>query len=693
MNDESTPTAPTRFPSACPHDCPSTCALEVEVIDEHTIGKVYGAKSNDYTAGVICAKVSRYSERVHHPERLGVPLRRTGDKGKGLDAFEPLAWDDALDIVAENMLGVISRHGAEAIWPYHFAGTMGLIQRDGLDRFRNVLGTSRQHATFCTTLPDAGWKVGVGSKRGVDAREMIHSDLIVVWGGNPVNTQVNVMHHVAKARRENGAKFVVVDAYKTGTAKKADLHLMVKPGTDGALACAVMHVLFKEGFADREYLQKHTDFTPEFEQHLHSRTPEWASAITGISVSDIVKFARLYGKAKKSYIRAGYGFCRSRNGAVNMHAVSCLPSITGTWQHVGGGALYGNSELYSVDETLIKGLDQFKPDTRIMDQSRIGEVLCGNPLDLQNGPPVESIFIQNTNPVVVAPDTNRVIEGFSRNDLFTCVHEQFMTETAAMADIVLPATTFLEHDDMYKASGHTYLQVTRKLITPFKETRSNHWVLSALAKRLGISHKGFDLSEWELMDWSLTSAGFPGADEIADNRWHDCAVPMETAHFLDGFDTPDKLFHFKPDWSRVGPYSEGMPGYPDQWDAIDLASDAYPYRLVAAPARQFLNTTFTETASARRMEKKPTAKMHPSDCAALALRDGDSVKLSNDLGEIQIPVECFEGLQPGTVVVESIWPNSDFEGGTGINTLISSSPGQPNGGAVFHDTAIAVTKE
>ncbi|MBX2826180.1 MAG: molybdopterin-dependent oxidoreductase, partial [Gammaproteobacteria bacterium] len=462
--------------------------------------------------------------------------------------------------------------------------------------------------------------------------------------------------------------------------------------TDGALACAVMHVLFKEDFADRDYLARRTDFDADFENYLHSKTPQWAEEITGVPAATIVEFARLYGRSKRAYIRAGYGFARSRNGAVNMHAVTCLPAITGTWQNQGGGGLYGNNTIYPIDETLIKGLDCLQPSTRLLDQSRIGEVLCGNPADLQGGPPVTSLFIQNTNPVVVAPDTNRVIKGFNRDDLFTCVHEQFMTETAAMADVVLPATMFLEHNDIYKASGHTYIQATRKLIEPYEQCRSNHWVLGELAKRLGLAHRGFELSEWEMMDETLKASGLPGADELADKRWHDCALPSAQGRFQDGFSTPDGRFHFKPDWSRVGPHSAGMPDYPDHWEAIDSSSDSYPYRLVAAPARQFLNTSFTETPTARKMEKKPAVRLHPEDCEVLGVTDDDVVRLFNVRGEIKLPVEKFAGVQPGTVIVESIWPNADFAGGTGVNTLVSSDPGQPNGGAVFHDTAIAIER-
>ena len=294
---------------------------------------------------------------------------------------------------------------------------------------------------------------------------MVKSDLIVVWGGNPVSTQVNVMTHVSQAKRLNNAKFVVVDPYRTKTADKADIHLMLRPGTDGALACAVMHVLFKEGYADHEYLANYTDNAKELQAHLQSKTPEWAAEITGLTVEDIVSFARLYGESKNSFLRLGYGFTRSRNGAVNMHAASCLPAVTGAWQYEGGGALYSNASIYALDKTRIQGTD-IECNTRVIDQSRIGHALQGNSADLQGGPAIHALFIQNTNPAVVAPETNRVLDGLSRDDLFTVVHEQFMTETAQYADIVLPATMFLEHDDIYTAGGHTHLQVGRKLINP-----------------------------------------------------------------------------------------------------------------------------------------------------------------------------------------------------------------------------------
>ena len=677
-----------RVHSTCPHDCPSTCALEVERIDAHTIGRVYGARDNDYTAGTLCAKVARYAERVHHPARLRQPLRRRGAKGVGMSAFAPLAWDDALDEVAEALTRAAARHGPATVWPYYYAGTMGLVQRDGIERLRHVMRYSRQHSTICITLVDAGWIAGTGAKRGLDPREMAESDLVVVWGGNPVSTQVNVMRHIARARRERGAKLVVVDPYRTGTAEKADMHLMPRPGTDGALACAVMHVLFTEGYADRDYLARYTDAPEALERHLETRDPAWAARITGLAAEQIVDFAHLYGRTERTFIRIGYGLSRSRNGAANVHAVSCLPAVTGAWRHRGGGALYSNAAIYGIDQTLIKGLDVLDTSVRVLDQSRIGPVLTGDPRDLQDGPPVTALFIQNTNPMVVAPESLKVRRGFERDDLFTCVHEQFMTETAAMADLVLPATTFLEHDDMYQAGGHTYFQVTRKVIEPYAESRPNHWVLCELARRLGAEHPGFAMSEWELMEDALRRSGRPAAGDIHARHWHDCALPFETAHYLDGFAHADGRFRFRPDWRAMGVLHAAMPPLPDHVATIDEADDARPFRLVTAPARNYLNTSFTETPTSKQSEGRPSVMIHPEDCAALGIGEGERVRIGNARASVVLHAKVFDGVQRGVVVVESIWPNHAFEEGIGINALTSAEPGPPNGGAVFHDTAV-----
>ena len=677
-------------PSACPHDCPSTCALEVERLGPERIGRVHGSRRNAYTAGVICAKVARYADRVHHPDRLTQPLLRVGDKGVGRAAFRPIGWEEALDRVAEGMAQASRRHGPETVFPYFYAGTMGLVQRDGIERLRHAMGYSRQLSTICVALGDAGWIAGVGAKRGLDGREIAEADLVVMWGGNPVNTQVNVMTHIGRARKERGAKLVVVDPYRTGTAEQADLHLMLRPGTDGALAAAVMHVLFRDGFADRDYLAAYTDASPELERHLATRTPEWAAGITGLDREEIVRFAHLYGSTKRSFLRLGYGFTRSRNGAANMHAASCLPAVTGAWRYPGGGALYSNAGLYRIDRTLIQGLDRMDPGVRRLDQSRLGPILTGDRLDLGEGPPVTAIFIQNTNPMMVCPDHGLVRAGFARPDLFVAVHEQFMTETAAMADVVLPATTFLEHDDFYLASGHTVLQVARKVIEPPGEARSNHEVICALASRLGAEHPGFRMTAWEMMEATFKASGLPDPAGVHADGGYDCSLGFETMHFLNGFAHSDGKFHFAPDWSAIGPDHARMPRLPDQMDAIDAAGPEHPFRLVTAPSRSFLNSTFTETRASREREGRPTALVHPEDCARLGLKEGDLVRIANRRGAVAVHVRPFAGLQPGVVVVEGIWPNSAFVGGIGINALTSADAGLPAGGAVFHDTSVSL---
>jgi anaerobic selenocysteine-containing dehydrogenase len=674
--------------TVCPHDCPSACALAVERVDGATIGRVRGAEGQSYTQGVVCAKVARYAERQHHLDRLSVPLRRVGDKGTGRDAFVPVSWDDALDDVAERLTLAAQRHGSEAVWPHYYSGTMGLVQRDGLQRLRHAMRYSRQHSTICVALVDAGWIAAIGEKRGVDGREMARSDLIVVWGGNPASTQINVMSYIAQARRERGAKLVVVDPYRTATAELADLHLAPLPGTDGALACAVMHVLFKEGYSDPAYLARYTDDPQGLEAHLEARTPEWAARVTGVSEDSIIDFARLYGGTRRSYIRLGYGFSRSRNGAMQVFAVTCLPAVTGAWQHEGGGALYSQHGLPQLDRRLIEGSDRLDPATRILDQSRIGAILTGDKRDLGDGPPVTALFIQNTNPMVVSPDSGRVHQGFARDDLFVCVHEQFLTETAAMADIVLPATTFLEHDDLYTAGAHTFLQIGRAVVTPYAECRSNHDVQCALAKRLGARHRGFEMTALEMIEQTLQASGLPAPDHFEEAVWHDCWPGFETGHFLDGFAHPDKKFHFRADWAAFGPEHARLPALPDHVAVTDDGDRERPFRLIPAPSRSFLNTSFNNTPSSLAREGRPTAMIHPKALAGLGIADGDRVRIGNGQGSVIVHARAFDGMQQRVVIVEGLWPNHAFEEGIGINLLTSADPGLPGGGAVFHDTSI-----
>ena len=683
--------------SACPHDCPSTCALDVELIDERTIGRVRGARDNDYTAGVICAKVARYAEREHHADRLMHPLQRVGAKGS--KEFRRIAWDDALDIVAEQLLKAEARHGAESVWPYFYAGTMGLVMRDGINRLRHVKKYSGFHSTICVNPAWAGFAAGTGKIAGSDPREMAKSDLVVIWGTNPVNTQVNVMTHAMRARKERGAKVAAVDVYMNGTMQQADLPVLVKPGTDGALACAVMHCLFRDGKADWAYLDQYTDAPRELEAHVKTRDPQWASAITGTPVETIEEFARLIGETKRAYFRLGYGFARSRNGAANMHAALSIPAVTGAWQYEGGGAFHNNNDIFGLDKSLIEGADAFDPSVRMLDQSRIGAILTGDAEALRGGAPVDALFIQNTNPVSVAPDQTRVKQGFARHDLFVCVHEQFMTETAEVADIVLPATTFLEHDDIYRGGGNQYIILGPKLVEAPGECRNNHDVIVALAKRLGAEHKGFGMSSRELIDDMLRASKRGTLAELEVNKWLDCQPPFRTAHFLDGFNWPDGKFRFKPDWPRVpfrSPYTSGpvdeMPALPDHWNVVEGADEAHPFRLATSPARGFLNSTFNETPTSLANEKRPTVMIHPDDAAGQGIADGDAVVLGNERGEVRLHAKVFDGVRRGVLIAESIWPNSAYADGRGINTLTSADPVAPFGGAAFHDNKVWVRR-
>ena len=681
---------PLVLPSVCPHDCPSTCALDVEVHPGNRIGRVRGAPDNSYTDGVICAKVARYAERIHHPDRLLKPLVRRGAKGGG--GWIEASNEAALDLIAEKFLAAEARHGSEAVWPYFYAGTMGLVMRDGINRLRHAKRYSGQYSTICTTLAWTGYIAGTGRLAGPDPREMALSDCVVIWGTNPVHTQVNVMAHAVKGRRARGTKIVAIDIYMNDTMKQADMALLVKPGTDAALACAVMHVAFRDGHADRAYLASHASGVAELEAHLKPRTPEWASAITGLSVAEIEAFAALVGTTPKTYFRLGYGFARQRNGAIAMHAATSVATVLGSWQREGGGAFHNNGAIFGWKKTLIEGLDLIDRSIRVLDQSRIGPILEGDPEALKGGPPVTAMLIQNTNPVSVAPEQERVKRGFAREDLFVAVHEQFMTETAAMADVVLPATMFLEHDDVYQAGGQQHILWGGKLVDPPGACLTNHEVIVGLSRRLGIEHTANAMTPKEIVDWTLKASNRGDVEALIANKWLDCQPDFDTAHYTRGFGHRDGRFALMVDWAKVpvpkpelvGPWADA-PSLPDQWDVIETADAAHPFRLATSPARSFLNSSFTETPSSKKKEGRPEVMIHPEDAAARGIADGDRVKLGNARGVVTLHARHFDGVRRGVLIAEAIWPNAAHEDGKGINTLTGADAAAPVGGAAFHD--------
>ncbi|WP_421851983.1 molybdopterin-containing oxidoreductase family protein [Oricola sp.] len=690
------------FRSTCPHDCPSCCALDVEVLPGDRIGRVRGSKDNSYTAGVICAKVARYAERIHHPDRLMHPLVRTGGKGDG--EWRQASWAAALDLIAERFEAAEREIGAEAVWPYYYAGTMGQVQRDGINRLRHARRYSGQFDTICTNMAWTGFVMGTGKLAGPDPREMALADCVVIWGTNAVSTQVNVMTHAIKARKERGAKIVVVDVYQNDTADQADLALILKPGTDAALACAVMHVAFRDGHADRDYLARFSDDPAGLEAHLQTRDPAWAAAITGLTVADIEAFAKLVGTTNRSFFRLGYGFTRNRNGTAAMHAACSIPTVLGSWRHEGGGAFHNNGGIYGFDKTEIMGLAEEDPEVRSLDQSKIGRVLTGDAEALCGGPPVAAMLIQNTNPMNVMPEQALVRQGFARDDLFVAVHEQFMTETAEMADVVLPATMFMEHDDIYRGGGHQHVMLGPKLIDGPGETRSNHFVIEELGKRLGVAGRpGFGKSEQELISGMLADSGYDETYEtLREKGWIDVQPDFDTSHYANGFGHPDGRYRFRADWTgtpapdrppeTLGPQGPvaALPSFPDHIELADAPDAEHPFVLATSPARSFLNSTFAETPGSVKKEGRPEVLMHPDDAVEHGLGDGDTVALGNSRGEVHLHLKLSQKPARGTLIAEGLWPNKAHPNGCGINTLTSADSVAPYGGAPIHDTKVWV---
>lgn len=690
--------------TACPHDCPSTCALEVDITDDGRIGRVRGAGDHSYTSGVICAKVARYAERLYHPDRLMHPQRRKGAKGAG--SWQQISWDDALDEIANAFVKAEARHGSEAVWPYFYAGTMGWVQRDSIERLRHAKRYSGFFSSICTNPAWTGFTMATGTLRGPDPREMARTDCVVIWGTNAVATQVNVMTHAIKSRKERGAKIVVVDIYDNPTMKQADMALIVRPGTDAALACAVMHVAFRDGYADRAYMAKFADDPAGFEAHLKTKTPEWAAAITGLSVNEIEAFAALVGQTRKTFFRLGYGFTRQRNGAVAMHAAASIATVLGSWQYEGGGAFHSNSDIFRMNNAELTGKSMKDADIRMIDQSQIGRALTGDAVALRHRGPVTAMLIQNTNPVNIAPEQRLVKQGFARDDLFVAVHEQFMTDTAEMADIVIPATMFVEHDDIYRAGGQNHILLGPKLVEPPETVRSNLFVIEELAKRLGVSDRpGFGFTARDMVDRVLKDSNLPDYDYFLEHKWFDRQPDFDDAHFLNGFAHADGKFHFRPDWvngaapnkppaavGALGPHEE-LPQFPDQVDVIELADAEHPFRLATSPARNFLNSSFAETKTSRQKEGRPELMVNPEDALAHGLQAGDLVRIGNTRGDLRIHVKVTEEVKPGVLIAEGLWPNKAHVDGEGINVLTGADPVAPYGGAAVHDNKVWLRKD
>ena len=664
--------------TTCPLDCPGACALEVTTDGERLVA-VHGRKDHPFTRGIICGKVRAY-EQIHHGRRVLEPMIRSGD------GFREATWDEALELTARELGTAAERHGPEAILPFYYGGTMGVLQQKAIERLAHRAGWSRLGRTLCTAIADAGWRAGVGAVLGPRPEEVAESDLVVLWGINAVSTHINLMTFVKRARRA-GASLVVIDPVRTRTAELADLHIAPRPGTDGALACAVMQVLLHGGHADHAYLARHTDFDAGVAEHLESRTPEWAASITGVPAETIRELAVRYARAERPFIRVGIGMTRQRNGAVNLHAISCLPAVAGVWPQRGAGVLLGTDAAFErIDSDSVRKTVWRDLSTRELDMSRLGRWLTDTTL----APPVAALVVFNANPAGSCPDLVRVRRGLERDDLFTVVHEQVWTDTARLANVVLPATTFLEHSDLYTSYGQYTLQLGERVFARARgQARCNHDVVNQLARRLGFDDPEFSASVDQAIDRVLADSGLR-RERLREHGWIDLGPHDDDAHFRAGFPQPDRRFHFYPDWADAR-----MPALPDHWPvrcADDADQTTYPLQFMAPPAHDVLNTTFTGTERAANKHGPPRLVLHPADAAARGLADGDAVAVFNARARLSMTARVSDAVLPGVCLCESNHLAAAFPEGVSINALAHDHPVAPAGGPAFHDNRVQVAR-
>ncbi|MGF6481252.1 molybdopterin-containing oxidoreductase family protein [Paraburkholderia sp. JPY419] len=689
--------APTEFARAvCPHDCPDTCAMRVTVDNGRAI-KVAGDPDHPPTQGVLCTKVSRYAERVYHPNRLTTPMKRLGRKGEG--RFAPVSWDEALDFAA-NRLGEIARRAPEAILPYSYAGTMGLVQGDSIaQRFFHKLGASQLDRTICAAAGAAGLKYTYGAGVGMHTEFFAESEVILIWGANPIASNLHFWTRAQEAKRR-GARLIAIDPYRSLTAEKCHQHIALKPGTDAALALGIMNVLITEDLLDHEYIAAHTLGFAALKLRALSYPLSRVSEICGVKEGEIAELARLYAGTKKAAIRLNYGLQRVRGGGNAVRAIACLPSLTGAWRERAGGALLSSSGWAPVDSHALQRPDLMpgwpsKP-SRVINMNAIGDALL-HPGDATFGPKVEAIVVYNSNPVAVAPDSERVAAGFAREDLFTIVLEHFQTDTADYADLLLPATTQLEHLDVHKSYGHTHVMVNLPAIAPFGDSRPNTEIFRGLARHMGLTEPSlFDSDEavaqaafrWE--DKTLDGVDWPMLKQAGWAR-----LDLPDAPFADGgFRTPSGKCEFYSErlaQQGLDPLPDYLPPYESADGSPELAA-RYPLAMISPPARNFLNSTFVNIESLRATEGEPHLDIHPADAHARGIGDGDQVRIFNDRGSMQARARVTDRAREGLVVGLSIWWKKLAPDGRNANQLTSQALTDLGGSATFYDCLVEVER-
>jgi anaerobic selenocysteine-containing dehydrogenase len=667
---------------ACPHDCPDTCAL-LTTVENGVATKVQGNPAHALTDGVLCTKVARYPERTYHPERLLTPLKRSGPKGSG--QFVPVGWDEALDDIAQRLQAIAARD-PQAIVPYSYAGTMGKVQGEAMAaRFWHKLGASKLDRTICASAGAEALVQTYGNKVGMKVQHFAQSRLVLIWGSNSIGSNLHFWRIAQEAKRQ-GAKLVCIDPRKSETADKCHEHIALLPGTDAALALAMMHELIVNHWLDQDYIDQHTLGWPALRERALLWPPERAAKVCGIEAEQIRTLARDYGTTQPAAIRLNYGMQRVRGGGNAVRAIACLPALIGAWRHPAGGLL-----LSSSGHSPIKGAALERPDLlgtrrpRTINMSTIGDDLL-RPASADFGPQIEALVVYNSNPVAVAPESPKVVQGFLREDLFTVVLEHFLTDTADHADYVLPATTQLEHWDIHTSYGHTDVLLNRPAITPVGQARTNTDVFRALAQRMGFTDPCFADSDQDLCRSAL---GDDAQFEVLLAQGF-VSLNLPDAPFANGgFPSPSgKCEFFSQRLADMG--QDGLPDHLPNYE-VPGSDPRYPLAMISPPARNFLNSSFVNVKSLRDIEGEPLLEMHPQDAVARGIANGALVRVFNDRGSYQCKVRVSERARPGVVNGLGVWWRKLGQDGSNVNEVTSQRLTDMGRAPVFYDCLVQVT--
>jgi len=684
--------------AACPHDCPDACATLITVEDGRAT-RIQGDPAHPITQGFLCAKVAKYLDRVYSPDRVLYPMRRIAAKGtEGPQAFHRVGWDEALNEVTEKLNKISSEFGSEAILPYSYGGNLGALNGGSMDmRFFHRLGASQLLRTICAITGGDAIASIYGNRLGTEPEQFRHSKYIIAWAANIHGNNIHLWPFVEEARR-NGAKLVVIDPYKTRTARVADWHIAINPGTDVALALGMLHIIVRDGLHDADYIAKYTDGFDELQKRLPKYRPQQVSRWTGISVDDIEKLAHEYGSARPAVIRLNYGIQRTQNGGAAVRAVCMLPVITGSFKEVGGGLQLSMSGSYGLDTPKLQRPDLMYKSGLGREARSINMVELGKTLTEVNDSPVKALFVYNCNPAAVCPEHNLVVRGLQRDDLFTVVHEQFFTDTTDYADILLPATTFFEQKDLVKSYGHIFLQVSQQAIEPLGDCKSNVDLFRELALRMGFDEPCFRETVDEMIDGALTS-GAPQLKGITRERLEQESQVRLNVHgdeseqpwlpFAHGFATPNgkaRIYDASLIAQGMDPVAEFVPPEESRHTAN---AKRYPLELLARKADNFLNSSFVNLPSLQKMERQHELEMSRHDAEARGIRDGERVRVFNERGEIFLTAKVDGAVAPGVVGAKLGWAKLS-EGGININVLTSARLADLGGGATFYATLVEV---